>query len=58
MAAWGEVMAKATNRVGHPKSSDQYDPFTREYQAFLKGDKTAQEALDAIAAEWDALFNG
>ncbi len=58
MAAWGDVMAKATNRVGHPKSSDQYDPFTREYQAFLKGDKTAQEALDAIAAEWDALFNG
>ena len=58
MSAWGEVMAKATNRVGHPKSSDQYDPFTREYQAFLKGDKSAQEALDTIAAEWDALFNG
>ena len=58
MAAWGEVMNKATNRAGHPKSSDMYDPFTREYQAFLKGDKSAEEALAAIETAWESLFNG
>ncbi len=58
MAAWGEVMNKATNRAGHPKSSDMYDPFTREYQAFLKGDKSAEDALAAIESAWESLFNG
>jgi arabinogalactan oligomer/maltooligosaccharide transport system substrate-binding protein len=56
ISAWGAVMEKATNRSGHPKSSDIYTSYTNEYQAFLLGEKTAEEALAAIEAEWNTLF--
>lgn len=56
ISAWGEVMQRATNRAGHPRSPDIYDPFSREYQAFLQGDKTAEQALAAIEAAWNDLF--
>jgi arabinogalactan oligomer/maltooligosaccharide transport system substrate-binding protein len=56
LAAWGNVMAKATNRAGHPKSSDMYVPFSQEYQAFLIGDKTAEQALESLQGEWETLF--
>ncbi len=58
ISAWGEVMQKATNRAGHPKSSDMYAPYSQEYQAFLNGEKTAEEALASIEEQWTALFNG
>ena len=29
ISAWGEVMQKATNRAGHPKSSDMYAPYSQ-----------------------------
>ena len=56
ISAWGEVMQKATNRSGHPKSPDIYVPYSNEYQAFIQGDKTAEEALAAIEAAWNELF--
>jgi arabinogalactan oligomer/maltooligosaccharide transport system substrate-binding protein len=56
ISAWGEVMQKATNRSGHPKSPDIYLPYSNEYQAFIQGDKTAEEALAAIEAAWTELF--
>ena len=56
ISAWGEVMLKATNRAGHPKSPDIYADYSNEYQAFLQGDKSAEEALAAIEASWNALF--
>ena len=58
ISAWGEVMLKATNRSGHPRSPDIYQPYSNEYQAFIQGDKTAEEALAAIEAAWIELFNG
>jgi arabinogalactan oligomer/maltooligosaccharide transport system substrate-binding protein len=58
ISAWGEVMLKATNRAGHPRSPDIYQPYSNEYQAFIQGDKTAEEALAAIEAAWIDLFNG
>ena len=58
ISAWGQVMQKATNRAGHPRSSDIYVPYSTEYQAFLNGDKTAEEALAAIEEEWNTLFGG
>jgi arabinogalactan oligomer/maltooligosaccharide transport system substrate-binding protein len=57
ISAWGEVMQKATNRAGHPKSSDIYTPYSNEFQAFIQGDKTAEEALAAIEAAWTTLFS-
>ncbi len=57
ISAWGEVMQKATNRAGHPKSPDIYQPYSNEYQAFIQGDKTAEEALAAIEAAWNELFS-
>jgi arabinogalactan oligomer/maltooligosaccharide transport system substrate-binding protein len=57
ISAWGEVMQKATNRSGHPKSPDIYQPYSNEYQAFIQGDKTAEEALAAIEAAWNELFS-
>jgi arabinogalactan oligomer/maltooligosaccharide transport system substrate-binding protein len=56
ISAWGEVMQRATNRAGHPRSPDIYDPFSREYQAFLTGEKSAEDALAAIEAAWNDLF--
>lgn len=56
ISAWGEVMQRATNRAGHPRSPDIYDPYSREYQAFLTGDKSAEDALAAIEAAWNTLF--
>jgi arabinogalactan oligomer/maltooligosaccharide transport system substrate-binding protein len=56
ISAWGEVMQKATNRSGHPKSSDMYVPYSEEFQAFLLGSKSAEEALAAIEQRWNDLF--
>jgi arabinogalactan oligomer/maltooligosaccharide transport system substrate-binding protein len=56
ISAWGEVMQKATNRAGHPKSSDMYVAYSQYYQAFLNGEMTAEEALTALEAEWNTLF--
>ena len=56
ISAWGAVMQKATNRAGHPKSSDMYAPYSQYYQAFLNGEMTAEEALAAIETEWNTLF--
>jgi arabinogalactan oligomer / maltooligosaccharide transport system substrate-binding protein len=56
ISAWGEVMQRATNRAGHPRSSDMYEPFSREFQAFIQGDKTAEDALAAVEAAWNELF--
>ena len=57
ISAWGQVMQKATNRAGHPKSSDIYAPYSQYYQAFLNGEMTAEEALAAIQGEWETLFS-
>ncbi len=56
ISAWGEVMQRATNRAGHPRSSDMYEPYSREFQAFIQGDKSAEDALAAIEAAWTELF--
>ncbi|HEY6056690.1 MAG TPA: extracellular solute-binding protein, partial [Candidatus Limnocylindrales bacterium] len=52
IAAWGQVLAKATNRAGVPGAQNIYKPFSDHFQAFLGGSETAQEALDAIAEAW------
>jgi arabinogalactan oligomer / maltooligosaccharide transport system substrate-binding protein len=57
VSAWGEVMQKATNRSGHPKSPDIYQSYSNEYQAFIQGQKTAEEALAAIETAWNELFS-
>ena len=57
IAAWGKVLEKATNRAGHPKAGDIYVPLHREWQSFLIGDKTAEEALAAVEAEWNTIFS-
>jgi len=56
VSAWGPAMEKARNRFGHPGSADQYTAFTREYQAFLTGEKTAEQALADLETEWNDLF--
>jgi arabinogalactan oligomer/maltooligosaccharide transport system substrate-binding protein len=58
IAAWVDVLELATNRAGHPAAGDIYVPLHREWQAFLIGDKTAEEALAAVEAEWETIFNG
>jgi arabinogalactan oligomer/maltooligosaccharide transport system substrate-binding protein len=58
ISAWGQVMQKATNRAGHPRSSDIYAPYGDNFQAFLQGDMTAEEALAAIETEWNTIFGG
>jgi ABC-type glycerol-3-phosphate transport system substrate-binding protein len=50
-------MQKATNRSGHPKSPDIYQSYSNEYQAFIQGQKTAEEALAAIETAWNELFS-
>jgi arabinogalactan oligomer / maltooligosaccharide transport system substrate-binding protein len=47
------VMAKATNRSGVPGAQGIYDSFTKNYQLFLTGSSTAQQALDATANTWE-----
>jgi arabinogalactan oligomer / maltooligosaccharide transport system substrate-binding protein len=56
ISAWGEVMQRATNRAGHPRSPDIYAPYSENYQAFLTGEVTAEEALANIEAAWNQLF--
>jgi arabinogalactan oligomer / maltooligosaccharide transport system substrate-binding protein len=56
ISAWGEVMQRATNRAGHPRSPDIYEPYSNNYQAFLTGEVTAEEALANIEAAWNQLF--
>lgn len=53
IAAWGEVLAKATNRAGVPGAQNIYKPFSDNYQLFLKGEKTAEQALADIATAWE-----
>ena len=53
IAAWGAVLAKATNRSGVPGASNIYKPFTDNYQLFLKGEKTAAQALADMATAWE-----
>ncbi|MEO8557212.1 MAG: extracellular solute-binding protein [Actinomycetota bacterium] len=52
---WNAVLAAATNRSGVPGSSAIYDSFTKNYQAFLIGDATAQAALDTTANTWQTV---
>jgi arabinogalactan oligomer/maltooligosaccharide transport system substrate-binding protein len=53
IGAWGAVLEKATNRAGVPGAQNIYKPFTDNYQLFLKGDKTAEQALADIATAWE-----
>ena len=50
---WNAVLAKATNRSGVPGAQGIYDSFTKNWQLFLTGSSTAQEALDATANTWE-----
>jgi arabinogalactan oligomer/maltooligosaccharide transport system substrate-binding protein len=50
---WNAVLAAATNRSGVPGASAIYDSFTKNYQSFIIGDMTAQQALDATANTWE-----
>jgi arabinogalactan oligomer / maltooligosaccharide transport system substrate-binding protein len=52
ISAWGQVLAKATNRAGVPGAQNIYKPFSDHFQAFIGGSETAQQALDAIANAW------
>jgi arabinogalactan oligomer / maltooligosaccharide transport system substrate-binding protein len=52
ITAWKGVLAKATNRSGVPGAQGIYDSFTKNYQLFLTGANTAQDALDATANTW------
>jgi arabinogalactan oligomer/maltooligosaccharide transport system substrate-binding protein len=56
VSAWIPVMETAINRGGHPGSATQYDAFNREYQSFLVGEKTAEEALASLETAWNELF--
>jgi arabinogalactan oligomer/maltooligosaccharide transport system substrate-binding protein len=58
ISAWVDVLEKATNRAGHPAAGDIYVPLHREWQSFLIGDKTAEEALTQVEADWETIFNG
>jgi arabinogalactan oligomer/maltooligosaccharide transport system substrate-binding protein len=56
---WNAVMAAATNRSGVPGAQGIYDSFTKNYQLFLTGSSTAQQALDATANTWETtVFKG
>jgi arabinogalactan oligomer/maltooligosaccharide transport system substrate-binding protein len=52
---WNAVLAAATNRSGVPGASAIYDSFTKNYQSFIIGDMTAQQALDATANTWQTV---
>lgn len=49
---WNAVLAAATNRSGVPGAQGIYDSFTKNWQLFLTGSATAQEAVDATANTW------
>lgn len=56
---WNAVLAKATNRSGVPGAQNIYTSFSVNYQKFLTGASSAQEALDATAKEWEeVVFKG
>jgi arabinogalactan oligomer/maltooligosaccharide transport system substrate-binding protein len=55
VSQWNEVMSKATNRAGFVAAPDIFADFNREFQAFLLGDETAQQALDNVASAWQNL---
>jgi arabinogalactan oligomer / maltooligosaccharide transport system substrate-binding protein len=55
VSQWGEVMEKATNRAGFVASPDIFDDFNREFQSFLIGEVSAQQALDNVATSWEQL---
>jgi arabinogalactan oligomer/maltooligosaccharide transport system substrate-binding protein len=52
ISQFSAVMAKATNRSGVPGAQGIYDSFTKNYQLFVTGASTAQQALDATANTW------
>ena len=52
---WNAVLAASTNRSGVPGASGIYDSFTKNYQSFIIGDMTAQQALDATANTWQTV---
>jgi arabinogalactan oligomer/maltooligosaccharide transport system substrate-binding protein len=58
VSQWGPVMAKATNRAGFIEAPDIFADFNTQFQAFLIGDKTAQQAMDDLATAWQTLFAG
>ena len=50
-------LATAQARVPHPAWSDMDGAINNAFQRMLRGDQTAQEALDQAAAEINALLN-
>lgn len=52
ISQFSTVMAKATNRSGVPGAQGIYDSFSKNYQLFITGASTAQQALDATANTW------
>jgi arabinogalactan oligomer/maltooligosaccharide transport system substrate-binding protein len=59
ISQFSAVMAKATNRSGVPGAQGIYDSFTKNYQLFVTGSNTAQQALDATANTWETtVFKG
>jgi arabinogalactan oligomer/maltooligosaccharide transport system substrate-binding protein len=55
ISQWNGVMEKATNRAGFVAAPDIFADFNREFQSFLIGDATAQQALDNVATAWQNL---
>jgi arabinogalactan oligomer/maltooligosaccharide transport system substrate-binding protein len=53
IAAWAAVLEVATNRAGVPGAQNIYAPFSEEYQSFLTGEKTADQALADLATTWE-----
>jgi arabinogalactan oligomer/maltooligosaccharide transport system substrate-binding protein len=49
-------MKVATNRPVIPEGGQIYTAFTPAYQAAWRGEKTAKEALDEVAAAWNKLL--
>jgi arabinogalactan oligomer/maltooligosaccharide transport system substrate-binding protein len=58
IAAFGDVMAVAHARPVIPQGGAIYADFDPNVQAAFAGDMTAQEALDNVAAAWEALGLG
>jgi ABC-type glycerol-3-phosphate transport system substrate-binding protein len=58
VAPWAAVAEDARNRGGHPRAGDIYVDLGREWQAFLTGQKSAEDALATIEAAWEGIFNG
>ncbi|WP_139491450.1 extracellular solute-binding protein [Brevibacillus dissolubilis] len=50
------VIENATNRPVIPEGGQIYTAFTPEFQAFFKGEKSAQQALDSVAQAWAQLL--